>query len=113
MLTGMKTTAVPSSIHCDHLIEAFEGGDKDVARSNASEKEIYGFLEGCGDKFGIGFWKPGSGEQDALGGTTKHWNCGGKSADFGLRISLSRGCRLFQSSADDRFDLPTTSFLQP
>lgn len=61
MLTGMKTTAVPSSIHCDHLIEAFEGGDKDVARSVQSEKEIYEFLQGCGEKYGIGFWKPGSG----------------------------------------------------
>jgi aconitase A len=71
VLTGMKTTAVPSSIHCDHLIEAHEGGDKDVATSVRTEKEIYDFLQACGEKFGIGFWKPGSGVLSAIGPTRR------------------------------------------
>ncbi|KAI9207020.1 aconitate hydratase [Polychytrium aggregatum] len=61
MLSGRKSTAVPSSIHCDHLIEAYEGGDRDVARSLESSGEIFNFLQSAAEKFGISFWKPGSG----------------------------------------------------
>ncbi|KAI9104579.1 aconitate hydratase [Phlyctochytrium arcticum] len=61
MLAGKKTTSVPSSIHCDHLIEAFQGGDKDVDSSLVTNKEIFDFLEAAANKYGINFWKPGSG----------------------------------------------------
>ncbi|RCH83379.1 aconitate hydratase, partial [Rhizopus stolonifer] len=61
MLSGMPTTAVPSSIHCDHLIAAHEGADKDVAQSIVTNKEIFDFLESGAKKYGIAFWKPGSG----------------------------------------------------
>ncbi|KAI8369515.1 aconitate hydratase [Radiomyces spectabilis] len=61
MLSGMATTAVPSSIHCDHLIEAFAGADKDVEQSIVTNKEIFDFLESAAKKYGIAFWKPGSG----------------------------------------------------
>ncbi|KAJ3184367.1 aconitate hydratase [Gaertneriomyces sp. JEL0708] len=61
MLAGRNTTAVPTSIHCDHLIEAFEGGDKDVERSLITNKEIFDFLQAAATKYGIDFWKPGSG----------------------------------------------------
>ncbi|KAI8081484.1 aconitate hydratase [Halteromyces radiatus] len=61
MLSGMSTTAVPSSIHCDHLIEAFAGADKDVETSIKNNKEIFDFLESAAKKYGIAFWKPGSG----------------------------------------------------
>ncbi|KAJ2151993.1 aconitate hydratase, partial [Coemansia sp. RSA 353] len=45
MLSGMKQTAVPTSIHCDHLVEAYEGADLDVARSWQTSREIYEFLQ--------------------------------------------------------------------
>ncbi|KAJ2845828.1 aconitate hydratase [Coemansia brasiliensis] len=61
MLSGMKQTAVPTSIHCDHLVEAFEGADKDVARSWQTSREIYEFLQAASQKYGIAFWRPGSG----------------------------------------------------
>ncbi|KAI9318447.1 hypothetical protein BX666DRAFT_1928057 [Dichotomocladium elegans] len=61
MISGMSTTAVPSSIHCDHLIVAENGADKDVASSVVNNKEIFDFLESAAKKYGIAFWKPGSG----------------------------------------------------
>ncbi|KAJ3413086.1 aconitate hydratase [Chytridiales sp. JEL 0842] len=61
MLAGRSTTAVPSSIHCDHLIQANEGADKDVASAMVSSKEIFEFLESAAKRYGIAFWKPGSG----------------------------------------------------
>ncbi|KAJ2794026.1 aconitate hydratase, partial [Coemansia helicoidea] len=61
MLSGMRQTAVPTSIHCDHLVEAFEGADKDVARSWQTSREIYEFLQAAAQKYGIAFWRPGSG----------------------------------------------------
>ncbi|ORX54440.1 aconitate hydratase [Hesseltinella vesiculosa] len=61
MLSGMSTTAVPSSIHCDHLIVANNGADKDVEASIKTNKEIFDFLESAAKKYGIAFWKPGSG----------------------------------------------------
>lgn len=52
---------VPSTIHCDHLIEAQIGGDKDLARAKETNKEVYNFLATAAAKYGVGFWKPGSG----------------------------------------------------
>ena len=59
--SGLPKVAVPSTIHCDHLIEAFAGGDKDLARAKDVNKEVYDFLATAGAKYGVGFWKPGSG----------------------------------------------------
>ncbi|CRK93908.1 CLUMA_CG007435, isoform A [Clunio marinus] len=59
--SGLKRVAVPSTIHCDHLIEAQIGGDKDLARAKELNEEVYRFLETAGAKYGVGFWKPGSG----------------------------------------------------
>ncbi|KAJ3045020.1 Aconitate hydratase mitochondrial [Rhizophlyctis rosea] len=61
MSAGLPTVAVPSTVHCDHLIEAQVSGDKDLARANDINKEVYDFLATCTAKYGIGFWKPGSG----------------------------------------------------
>lgn len=61
MLSGRATTAVPSSIHCDHLIEAFSGADADVENSLKGNKEIYEFLQSAAKKYGIAFWAPGAG----------------------------------------------------
>lgn len=58
---GAKRTAVPTSIHCDHLISAFAGAEADLKRAEASEKEVFQFLESAARKFGIEFWGPGSG----------------------------------------------------
>jgi aconitate hydratase len=61
MQAGKKTTAVPSSVHCDHLIQAKEGADKDLEKANFTNKEVYNFLSTVSNKYGIGFWKPGAG----------------------------------------------------
>eukprot|EP00005_Dracoamoeba_jomungandri_P010177 CAMPEP_0174269874 /NCGR_PEP_ID=MMETSP0439-20130205/42587_1 /TAXON_ID=0 /ORGANISM="Stereomyxa ramosa, Strain Chinc5" /LENGTH=748 /DNA_ID=CAMNT_0015358871 /DNA_START=127 /DNA_END=2373 /DNA_ORIENTATION=- len=61
MSSGLPKTAVPSTIHCDHLIEAYVGGDKDLETAKQTNKEVYDFLASAGQKYGIGFWKPGSG----------------------------------------------------
>ena len=53
--------AVPSTIHCDHLIQAQVGGEKDLARAKDLNQEVYNFLQTAGAKYGVGFWKPGSG----------------------------------------------------
>ncbi|KAK7792100.1 hypothetical protein R5R35_010399 [Gryllus longicercus] len=59
--SGLPRVAVPSTIHCDHLIEAQVGGEKDLARAKDLNKEVYSFLKSAGAKYGVGFWKPGSG----------------------------------------------------
>ncbi len=61
MSAGLPTVAVPTTVHCDHLIEAQVGGVKDLARANDLNREVYDFLASCSAKYGIGFWKPGSG----------------------------------------------------
>jgi len=61
MTSGLSKTAVPSTMHCDHLIEAFQGGEKDLHTAKISNSEVYDFLASSGQKYGIGFWKPGSG----------------------------------------------------
>uniref|UniRef100_A0A7M4FP73 Aconitate hydratase, mitochondrial n=1 Tax=Crocodylus porosus TaxID=8502 RepID=A0A7M4FP73_CROPO len=59
--SGLPKVAVPSTIHCDHLIEAQIGGEKDLQRAKDINKEVYNFLATAGAKYGVGFWKPGSG----------------------------------------------------
>lgn len=61
MSAGLPTVAVPTTVHCDHLIEAQVGGEKDLARAKDVNKEVYDFLATASAKYGIGFWKPGSG----------------------------------------------------
>ncbi len=61
MSAGKKTTAVPSTVHCDHLIQAQVGAKDDLLRANEENKEVYSFLESVSRKYGIGFWKPGAG----------------------------------------------------
>jgi aconitate hydratase len=57
----IPTVKVPSTVHCDHLIQAYTGSAADLARANDVNKEVYSFLESSSQKFGIGFWKPGAG----------------------------------------------------
>uniref|UniRef100_A0AAQ6IV04 Aconitate hydratase, mitochondrial n=1 Tax=Anabas testudineus TaxID=64144 RepID=A0AAQ6IV04_ANATE len=59
--SGLPKVAVPSTIHCDHLIEAQIGGAQDLARAKDVNQEVYNFLSSAGAKYGVGFWKPGSG----------------------------------------------------
>jgi len=61
MSAGRKTTAVPSTVHCDHLIQAQVNADEDLKRANIENKEVYDFLESISQKYGVGFWKPGAG----------------------------------------------------
>ncbi len=61
MQAGKKKTAVPSSVHCDHLIQAKEGAGKDLDNASVTNKEVYDFLSTVSNKYGIGFWKPGAG----------------------------------------------------
>jgi aconitate hydratase len=61
MSAGRKTTAVPSTVHCDHLIQAQVGAKEDLDRATKENKEVYDFLESVSRKYGIGFWKPGAG----------------------------------------------------
>ena len=58
---GMKTTAVPTTVHCDHLITAIKGADDDLDNALLTNKEVYDFLKSVCAKYGIGFWKPGAG----------------------------------------------------
>jgi len=59
--SGLPKVAVPSTIHCDHLIQAQIEGQKDLARAKELNAEVYNFLATSGAKYGVGFWKPGSG----------------------------------------------------
>uniref|UniRef100_A0AAQ4QFY7 Aconitate hydratase, mitochondrial n=1 Tax=Gasterosteus aculeatus aculeatus TaxID=481459 RepID=A0AAQ4QFY7_GASAC len=59
--SGLPKVAVPSTIHCDHLIEAQTGGVQDLAKAKEVNCEVYDFLSSAGAKYGVGFWKPGSG----------------------------------------------------
>jgi len=59
--SGLPKVAVPSTIHCDHLIQAQIEGQADLARAKDINKEVYNFLATSGAKYGVGFWKPGSG----------------------------------------------------
>lgn len=59
--SGLPRVSVPSTIHCDHLIEAQLGGEADLKRAKDLNAEVYNFLSTAGAKYGAGFWKPGSG----------------------------------------------------
>jgi aconitate hydratase len=61
MHAGKSKVAVPSTVHCDHLIIAKEGARKDLQDAEISNKEVYDFLSSVTNKYGIGFWKPGAG----------------------------------------------------
>ena len=61
MQAGKKQVAVPSTVHCDHLILAKEGALKDLPASKNTNKEVFDFLSSVSNKYGIGFWKPGAG----------------------------------------------------
>ena len=61
MSGGIDKVAVPSTVHCDHLIQAEAGATKDLAKALTSNKEVYDFLSSVSNKYGIGFWKPGAG----------------------------------------------------
>jgi aconitate hydratase len=61
MQAGKKRVAVPTTVHCDHLIQARIGADKDLQEALNSSSEVFNFLASVSDKYGIGFWKPGAG----------------------------------------------------
>ena len=61
MQAGKKNVAVPTTVHCDHLIQAKQGAAKDLKRANETSNEVFDFLESVSNKYGIGFWKPGAG----------------------------------------------------
>jgi len=61
MMSGRKRVAVPSSLHCDHLIRAESGAADDLARAISENEEVYNFLRSSALKFGLDFWKPGAG----------------------------------------------------
>lgn len=61
MNAGKRTTAVPTTVHCDHLIQAHTGAASDLQVAVENNREVYHFLESVSNKYGIGFWKPGAG----------------------------------------------------
>ncbi len=61
MQSGRKQAAVPSTVHCDHLIQAKLGADKDLQEAINKSSEVFNFLSSVSNKYGIGFWKPGAG----------------------------------------------------
>ena len=61
MQAGKNKVAVPTTVHCDHLIQAKSGAKIDLKSANSSSAEVFSFLESVSNKYGIGFWKPGAG----------------------------------------------------
>ncbi len=61
MQSGRKQAAVPSTVHCDHLIQAEVGAEKDLANAKQKSSEVFDFLQSVSNKYGIGFWEPGAG----------------------------------------------------
>ncbi|HAH38223.1 MAG TPA: aconitate hydratase, partial [Algoriphagus sp.] len=61
MQAGRDQVAVPSTVHCDHLIQAEVGAEKDLNKAKDKNREVYDFLASVSNKYGIGFWKPGAG----------------------------------------------------
>ena len=61
MQTGRDRVVVPTTVHCDHLIQARLGANTDLQKAKESNQEVYDFLESVSNKYGIGFWKPGAG----------------------------------------------------
>lgn len=61
MNAGKDRVAVPSTVHCDHLIQAYRGAKVDLPEALTTNKEVYDFLQSVASRYGIGFWKPGAG----------------------------------------------------
>ncbi|MEO5787679.1 aconitate hydratase [Gelidibacter sp.] len=61
MQAGKPKVAVPTTVHCDHLIQAKQGAAPDLLRANQTSSEVFDFLASVSNKYGIGFWKPGAG----------------------------------------------------
>ncbi len=61
MQAGRDETAVPSTVHCDHLIQAYQGADADMQAARTTNAEVYDFLRSCCARYGLGFWGPGAG----------------------------------------------------
>lgn len=61
MSAGMPKVAAPTTVHCDHLIQAYTGSMADLKAAEETNKEVYDFLRSASMKYGMGFWKPGSG----------------------------------------------------
>ena len=61
MQAGKSKVAVPTTVHCDHLILAKQGAEADLKHANETSSEVFDFLESVSNKYGIGFWKPGAG----------------------------------------------------
>ena len=61
MQAGKPKVAVPTTVHCDHLIQAKDGAIADLKSANSSSAEVFNFLQSVSNKYGIGFWKPGAG----------------------------------------------------
>ena len=61
MQAGKTKVAVPTTVHCDHLIQAKQGASIDLKRANSVSNEVFEFLASVSNKYGIGFWKPGAG----------------------------------------------------
>ena len=61
MLADLEETAVPTTVHCDHLIQAYKGSEFDLSIANQENKEVFDFLKDASSQYGIGFWGPGAG----------------------------------------------------
>ena len=61
MQAGREETAVPTTVHCDHLIQAYQGAAADMATAQTTNREVYDFLQSCSARYGVGFWGPGAG----------------------------------------------------
>ena len=61
MQAGKQKVAVPTTVHCDHLIQAKMGAKEDLFQANKVSNEVFEFLKNVSNKYGIGFWKPGAG----------------------------------------------------
>lgn len=61
MNSGRTSVAVPSTVHCDHLIQAYKNAETDLETANITNREVFDFLKDVSNKYGIGFWKPGAG----------------------------------------------------
>lgn len=61
MNAGQDRAAVPSTVHCDHLIQAYKGAKEDIATATKTNEEVYDFLRDVSSRYGIGFWQPGAG----------------------------------------------------
>ncbi len=61
MLSGREESAVPATVHCDHLIRACKGNETDLARAMDENREVYDFLSSAASRYNMGFWEPGAG----------------------------------------------------